>query len=340
MRWSQTRARAARPQPDPAFADRLRRDLVHAAIVPTQPAPAVAPRPVGVAEDHASRALPPSRPLPERAEPRPLRLPIGIWPRLAIVAAVVLLALGGGLLARRLVPGQPATQIASPGAPSAATLVDANFQGAPDRWLPLSVERWSFQPGGTLTIPPVDGPQWLTAETGSIVATIEGASQALGPGQSAVVRSGQTVALRNAGLGEVAVLRGVASLGFALANYDPTRVQKTTAFHTAASMALPPGASRLVFDQLTIPPGMTMLAEAATGQDWFAISQGQLGLTLIGDGLPAGWTSGQERALTVADAIPVLVPGTHLTMHDLGDEPLVLLRLRLQPATAATATGG
>ncbi len=343
VRWSQTSARAARPQPDPAFADRLRRELVQAANAnaPTQQTPhAVRLRPFGLAEDYAGDpALPPSHALTERAERRPLLAPTRIRPWLAIVAALVLLALGGVLFARRLGIAPPTTEIASPGAPSVETMLDTAVDGAPGSWLPLTVERWSFQQGGSLSIPAVDGPQWLTAKTGSIVATINGIGQTLPAGRSVVVPPGKTVAIRNAGRDQAAVLRGMASLGFALATYDPKLVQKATAFHTEASMALPPGASRLVFDQLTIPPGMTMLAEAATGQDWFAISQGQLGLTLIGDGLPAGWTSGQGRALTPADAIPVLAPGTQLTMHNIGEEPLVLLRLRLQPASAATATG-
>ncbi|HEU0113559.1 MAG TPA: hypothetical protein VFQ80_02745, partial [Thermomicrobiales bacterium] len=344
VRWSQTSARAARPQPDPVFADRLRRELVQAANAnaPAQPTPhAVRPRPIGIAEGDADgRALPPAHASAARAAPRPRELPPRRWGYLAAVAALVLLALGGVLLALRLGIGRPTTEIASPGAPSVETMLDTAIAGAPDSWLPLTIERWSFQPGGTLSIPAVDGPQWLTAETGSIVATIDGASQTLAAGRSVVVPAGQTVAFRNTGLGEVAALRGVASLGFALADYDPALVQKAAAFHTAASMALPPGSSRLVFDQLTIPPDMTMLAEAATGQDWFAIGRGHLGLTLVGDALPAGWSSGHERTLTPADTIPVLVPGTQLTMHNLGDEPLVLLRLRVQTTPGAAAVGG
>jgi hypothetical protein len=83
-----------------------------------------------------------------------------------------------------------------------------------------------------------------------------------------------------------------------------------------------------------------MRAEAATGQDWFAIITGQLGLTLIGDALPQGWSSGQERELDPDNPIPVLVPGTHITMRNLGDDPLVLLRLRVQQVAGDTSPAG
>ena len=82
----------------------------------------------------------------------------------------------------------------------------------------------------------------------------------------------------------------MAAQGFSLEEYDRGLVTKENALDTQAHESLPPGTSlRVVFDRLSIPPGKTMRAEAATGQDWFAIVTGQLGLTLIGDALPQGW---------------------------------------------------
>ena len=123
----------------------------------------------------------------------------------------------------------------------------------------------------------------------------------------------------------------MAAAGFSLEEYDRALISKETALDTAAHEAIPPGESRVVFDRLTIPPGTLMTAEAATGQDWFDILTGRLGLTLIGDALPQGWESGRERELTVDDSVPPLVPGTSVTMRNGGDEPLVLLRLRVAP---------
>jgi hypothetical protein len=56
--------------------------------------------------------------------------------------------------------------------------------------------------------------------------------------------------------------------------------------------------------------------------------------------LPQGWTSGHECELTTKDPIPVLVPGTHITMRNIGADPLVLLRLRVQSVAQAATPGG
>jgi hypothetical protein len=132
----------------------------------------------------------------------------------------------------------------------------------------------------------------------------------------------------------------VAAASFSLEDYDRAVISKESALDTEAHEALPPGQSHIVFDRLTIPPGTLMTAEAATGQDWFDIVTGQLGLTLIGDVLPQGWESGRERELTADDTVPILVPGTRVTMRNVGDDPLVLLRLRVSslPAGAAAET--
>ena len=253
------------------------------------------------------------------------------------MAAVVLalLLVGSVLLVRQVTVDRPQTQLGAIGEPTTETLLDATLTGAAETWTPLAVERWRFQPDGTLTIPALDGPQWIVADTGPVVATVDGTAQALAPGQSLVVPAGQALALHNPGLTESAAYRGVAAVGFSLEEYDRGLVTQEVALDTEAHESLPPGTSHLLFDRFTIPAGTTMRAEAATGQDWFAIVTGQLGLTLIGDALPEGWQSGQERELTPEDPIPVLVPGTRITLHNLGDDPLVLLRLRISPQDQA-----
>jgi len=244
---------------------------------------------------------------------------------------LALLLVGGVLLVRQVTFDRSPTQLGATGQPTTETLLDATLTGAAEAWTPLAVERWRFQPDATLTIPPVDGPQWIVADTGPIVATVAGSSQSLAPGQSLVIPAGQELNIRNPELAETAVYRGVAALGFSLEDYDRSLVTQEVALDTEAHESIPPGTSHVVFDRLSIPAGTTMRAEAATGQDWFAVVTGQLGLTLVGDALPQGWSSGRERELGPDDLIPVLVPGTDITMRNVGDDPLVLLRLRVSP---------
>ncbi|MCA9879946.1 MAG: hypothetical protein KC442_19260, partial [Thermomicrobiales bacterium] len=244
------------------------------------------------------------------------------------LAAVLLVA---GVLALRPGAAPVPLSLVATGAPTTATLLDATLNGAAERWTPLTVESWQFEPGATLTIPPLNGPQWLVADTAPFAAEVNGAPISLEPGGGVVVPAGQAVSLRNPGLVPAALYRGVAATGFALKEYDRTQVTSRVALDTDALEALPPGESRVVFDQLTIPVGATMLAEAATGQDWFTVVSGELGLTLLGDALPPGWVSGRERLLVVADSVPVLVPGTHVKLRNTGDDPLTLLRLRVTP---------
>ncbi len=341
VRWSLITGRQDRPQPHPDFVRSLRRDLVAAAArsgatqTPRRPASPVA-------HDDRQAVLPPLRPFPVHDEPSPTPLSHPRWTRgqLAAAAVLALFLVGSVLLVRQVTFERPQTQLGATGEPTTQTLLDTSLTGAAETWTPLAVERWRFQPDATLTIPPVDGPQWIVADTEPIVATVNGTGQTLAPGQSMVIPPGQELGVRNPGLAETAVYRGVAALGFSLEEYDRGLVTREVALDTEAHESLPPGTSHVVFDRLSIPAGTTMRAEAATGQDWFAIITGQLGLTLIGDALPQGWSSGQERELSPDNPVPILVPGTHITMRNLGDDPLVLLRLRVQQVAGDTSPAG
>ena len=271
-----------------------------------------------------SLVVPKSPPAPVATPPR------WPWAQWAAAAVLALLLVGSVLLVRQVTFERPQTQMATVGEPSTETLLDASLTGAAETWTPLAVERWRFQPGATLTIPPLDGPQWIVADTGSVVMSVDGTGQSLTPGKGLVVPAGQALEVRNPGLVETALYRGVAATGFSLEEYDRSLVTKELALDTEAHESLPPGTSHVVFDRLSIPAGTTLRAEAATGHDWFTVVTGQLGLTLIGDALPEGWQSGQERELTPDDPIPVLVPGTQITLRNIGDDPLVLLRLRIR----------
>jgi hypothetical protein len=326
MNWTRATSQRARESPDPRFAKRLERDLLRAfpASAVGQGSPPA--EPFGPARDHRGDAIVP-RPAPSSGVPAQWG-----WRQVAAMAALVLVVLGG-VLAVRFAPFQrPETQLGAVGEPTTETFVDATITGAAETWTPLTVEHWRFQEGESpLSIPPLDGPQWIVADGGGIVATVDGEGRTLAPGESLVVPAGQALTLHNPGLGETSVYRGVAAAGFSFEDYDRAVISKETALNTAAHEALPPGQSHIVFDRLSIPPGTLITAEAATGQDWFDIVTGQLGLTLIGDVVPQGWESGRERALAADDPVPILVPGTSVTMRNVGDDPLVLLRLRVSP---------
>jgi hypothetical protein len=324
LRWMRESGRAARPTPDPLFAHRLERDLRRGfATSATEPLPFRGPPPP------ASR-LPPSAAIP----PSAFRLPPSAsrppgWLPLAVAAAVILVLAGVLLGYRQFTAERPQTVFVSTGEPRFETLIDATVENPGAALAPIAVERWRFQPDGTLSIDAIDGPQWIVAESGPFVATIDGAARTLAPGQGVVVPAGQGLELRNAGLSEATALRGVAAAGFSLEEHDRSLVAVETALDTDAHESLPPGRSRLVFDRLTLPAGSSITTEPATGQDWTGIVSGQLGLTLDGDTMPPGWTAGVERELGPDDPIPALVPGTNLTLRNLGEEPLVLLRLRV-----------
>ena len=260
------------------------------------------------------------------------------WRQFAAVAALLLVVLGSVVAVRIATFQRPETQLGATGEPTTETFIDATVTGDPETWTPLTVEHWRFQEGESpLSIPPLDGPQWVVADGGRMVATVDGEARMLAPGEGLVVPAGQALTLHNPGLGETSAYRGVAAAGFSLEDYDRAVIAKETALDTEAHEALPPGTSRVVFDRLTIPPGTLMTAEAATGQDWFEIDTGQLGLTLISDALPPGWESGRERELSPEDPVPILVPGTSVTMRNVGDDPLVLLRLRVSSLDGSAA---
>jgi hypothetical protein len=321
---------------DPVLADRIWVALMDQAalqgrrpILPAAGAPSPASR-NGKSTSHlpppVSRIPPPASHLPR---PRP-------W---LAVAAAVLLAIVGGLMVLRLVaPARQEAVLTAAQPPALETLVDATVDGAAETWTPLAVERWTFQPGdATLTIPPLDGPQWIVAEGSGLVLTVDGTASQLAAGHGVSVAAGHTLTLHNSSSEQTAALRGAAASGFALEDYPRDAIKKQSALDTAAHEALPPGRSRVVFERLTLGTGTSLLLEPASGQDWLTVSSGTLGLTLLGDGLPRPWQSGHEREIAAGEPLPALVPGTRVTLRNLGEEPLVLLRLRLLPATGSNS---
>jgi hypothetical protein len=334
LHWMRTAGQRARPTPDPLFAKRLERDLLRAFSPTMVEPPTLRVEEPGEEEDAHADVPPPVLLSSRRAGLR--GMPFGQsrwnWGQLAAAAVLVLMLTGSLLAVRYVTTGRPQTEFAAVGQPQFETLVDATVEGASAAYTPLSVERWTFQPGGaTLTVPKLDGPQWIVAETGPFVATVNGQPQPLAMGQSLVVPAGEELQLRNSGLEAASVLRGVAAAGFSLEDYDRAAIKKETALDSEAHEAIPPGASRVLFERITLPEGASLLAEPATGQDWLGVVSGELGLTLVGDVVPPGWTSGMDRQLGPGDPVPALVPGTSVSLRNLGTGPLVLLRLHVTP---------
>lgn len=321
---------------DPQLADRIWAELMNEAgitgappLPPAGPSAPVslngraAPRPVRAERADASRPLLHRRPLPRLA-----------------AAAVLLVSLAASLLVLRVAaPSRDATILDAAHAPAVETFVDTVVENPDATWTPLSVQRWTFQPGAAaLTIPALTGPQWIVAEGSGLVISLGGAEQDLAPDAGLVVPSGQELVMWNTGQGASSALRGAAEARFVFEEYDQSVITRQTALDTEAHEALPPGPSRIVFERLTLLAGTTLVLEPATGQDWLDVASGQLGLTLLGDGVPLAWQSGREREVAAADVLPALVPDTKVTLRNIGDEPLVVLRLRVMP-TAASGAG-
>jgi hypothetical protein len=174
--------------------------------------------------------------------------------QLAAATVLVLLIVGSELLVRQVTFERPQAELAATGESATEMLTDATLIAAPTIWTPLSVERRSFIPSDAkLTVPPLDGPQWIVADTGSVVATVAGNSQVLTSDHSLVIPDGQELLVRNSELTETAISRGVAATGFALEDYDRKLIKQEVALDTEAHEALPPGTSHILFDRLTIP---------------------------------------------------------------------------------------
>ena len=260
------------------------------------------------------------------------------WRRYLIAAALVLLVIAGGLLGMRLaVPEEPVMLIAV-NAPAVQTLLDTTIEGQAQDWTPLTIEHWTFQPGSaSLQIPPLSGPQWVVSDAAPLVATIDGQERDIPTDSGIVILPGQALSVRNPGSEARSLIRGVAAAGFSLEEYDRQRIARRIALDSGAHEALPPGRSRLIFDRLLLQPGSTLMIEPATGLDWIEVASGSLGLTLSGPSVPVNWRSGHEREITAGESLPALVPGTRVTLRNVGDEPLVLLRLQVIPmATSST----
>jgi hypothetical protein len=262
-----------------------------------------------------------------RARPHP-------WTRYLVAAALILLVIVGGVLGRRLATPEAPTMLIAANPPAVQTLLDTTIEGQSQAWTPLAIEHWTFQPGSaSLQVPPLDGPQWVVSDAAPLVATIDGQERDIPTDSGLVILPGQALSVRNPGSEERSLIRGVAAAGFSLEEFDRQLIARQTALDSGAHEALPPGRSRLIFDRLLLQSGSTLMIEPATGLDWIEVTSGTLGLTLSGPSLPEHWRSGHEREIAAGESLPALVPGTRVTLRNIGDDRLVLLRLQVIPTT-------
>jgi mannose-6-phosphate isomerase-like protein (cupin superfamily) len=321
------------PDIDPAFQSRLEARLLGTSVA-TVGLPGTIPLPMAGHDLHTSHnGRTDAQPWRVRApaSTRPIR-PGWSLAQLATAALLLLTLLGGVIAIRSATAPRPPTYLEAAGRTEVETLVDATIVGDPATAIPLTVERWTIPPGSaTVTVPPLDGPQWIVAESGSLTAAIDGARHELAPGASLVITAGRTLVVGNAGQEEASALRGVASDRFVLEDYDRAAIRKSPALHTRAHPALPAGTSHLLFERLTLPPGAILSIEPVSGRDWVGVVHGRLGLTLVGGAMPTGWQSGRTREVGAGELLPGLPVGTQVSLRNTGNEPLVLLRLRVTP---------
>jgi len=268
--------------------------------------------------------------------------------RRCLISCVMLILMLGALLT--VAPAAAwADQTATPAAtrggsePTTETLLEAPIDALPAGHSIVAVDRWRMQPSETaLTMPALGGVVMITVEAGELTAAVAGSEQSLGPGHTFTAPADAEVAFRLTGSDEatlfvVYVVKGFADIGFW--ESDPIAHRADFLISTSTD-ALPEGATRLVLERVTLPPGSALPPQAAAPLVWTEVGEGALGLTLDGEGLPFRWDAGEERTFRPGQYLPPVRPGTTMTMRNAGDAPLVLYRLTLTPHGDDASTAG
>ena len=99
------------------------------------------------------------------------------------------------------------------------------------------------------------------------------------------------------------------------------------------------GTGHMTLERLTLPPGAVLAPYAQPAFRWVGLVTGRLGVTLEGERLPFRWDSGEERTYGVSQSLPVIAPGTEVTLRNAEDVPMVLYRLTIEPSSAEGAPG-
>ncbi|MEA2514264.1 MAG: hypothetical protein QOJ59_3751 [Thermomicrobiales bacterium] len=221
------------------------------------------------------------------------------------------------------------------------SLLDVVADATPSGNTAVAVALWSFRPGPLpLTLVASAGPKYVVADTGSFVVAIEGDEHTLAAGDHLQVPPGSEIVLRNAGTRDA-----TAFVVYVVPNNeamwwdwtaDPTQITRGLPIYSNTD-AFPSAPTHLSLERLTLSPGEALPTYETSRFEWIGIVAGRLGLALAGDRLPYRWESGQEQLFVGEQAVPKLQDGWQMTLRNAGDEPLVLVRLRVTPAGHAGA---
>ena len=336
------------PAPDPAYAARLKERLMHAIAMPL---------PVGdpLSTPGRNGRWAPAAPLPVRPPAPPSsgrRMPALLATALLLVLTVIggVLSLGPGWFDRRdeVPPRLPA--VAGSPAPlgeiATETLLDAAVGGLPAGQGEVGVDRWTLRPSPTaLNMPALPGIVVIVVESGSVVVAVDGADHVLAAGDYLSLTDEPGLTLRANG-----ATPAVALIVYALPGINPNAVSSGSvlgweydqlAYNAEYPIgkiadALPGGPGRLRLERTTLSPGAALPPEEASPLVWFGLGSGTLGITLEGERLPFRWTAGEERKVVLGQSLPLVSPGTLMTLRNAGDRPLVLYRLSITPIPGGT----
>ena len=257
--------------------------------------------------------------------------------RTPVIAVIVVVAL---LVVSPLARGQEATPrtTAASSEPTIETLLDTTIDGIPEGRARISLDRWRLRASPQpLTMPPLDGPVTVAVEVGDLTATEAGTEHTIAAGEHHTFSSTQAVDFRAADAEEVTVSvvyvhpGGFAGEGWAS---DPLAHTIDYPFDTAVE-DLPGGSGRILLERITLPSGSALPPQEVSPLVWWGIVEGRVGITLDGERLPFRWKPGEERKFAGGQFLPVIAPGTQMTLRNVEERPVVLYRLTLTPELAA-----
>jgi hypothetical protein len=338
-------ANTHRPEPNPAFAQRLREELMGTTPLTANPDGVMPFSPNSHRSVDHRALLASSFPRPSNGR---WRLPQFTTTALVVlVIAAALLAVGSerwgsvpstGNEDLAIIPAvSTPTNSGTPTAEAIAveTLLDAVVTNLPAGSGTMSLLRWTLQPSAqALVVPAAEGPRFFAVESGEVTVTEASVEHRLGAGESYLPADPeQEIAIRVSGPEAATLLRGVVAKTLASASFDG-EVHHYDFLLDAYSDALPGGSGRLVFERVTLAPGSALSPTEVSPFVWTTLGAGTLGMTLEGDDLPFPFMSGKERTVQSVGALPTTIaPGTRMTLRNAGDSPLILLRLALTPVT-------
>jgi mannose-6-phosphate isomerase-like protein (cupin superfamily) len=329
------------PEPDPVFVARLARDLAAATYLQSSNVRTslggAAPSPNGTVSTHALPPLasPPTIPSSRRA----------LTPLLS--AALLVLTLVAGFVAlgwRTERPTPPA--VPAPASWSNTLVLRAGLSAMPTREVSVRIDRWTFPVSAEAwqsTAPSL--PELLYVEAGSLVATVDakatlaratsvkrgavsvpiGNDIPLRRGDVLAIPAGASFALRadgeNAPMLLVVVFQG--SPGEEEPVAAPVGIT-TQRLGSGTLSGLPTESSLVILRRLEVGPQTAIPEETTAGPELLVVESGSVRLRTV--------PNGPEVIRAVDDEASAAVPGgSRLSLRNVGDEPLSLLRLMVIP---------